>query len=196
MDTPNLIVVGGPNGSGKSTFALKHSDATGIRYVGADQIAAELSPDNPVSARIEASRQFIIRIRESIARRESLIIESTLAGKSLRNLIDDAISAGYAVTVLFVFLDSADSCVERVKQRVKLGGHDVPEADIRRRFVRAIANFWNTYRGLADFWMLVYNSATKPENVAFGNSAHTIVRIEKLFEKYHSILDSNDRKIS
>ena len=141
MDTPKLIVVGGPNGSGKSTFALNHSNATSIRYIGADQIAAELSPDDPVSARIEASRQFIIRIRESIARRETLIIESTLAGKSLRNLIADAKRAGYVVTILFVFLDSSDTCVDRVKQRVKLGGHDVPEVDIRRRFIRAIANF-------------------------------------------------------
>ena len=192
MDTPKLIVIGGPNGSGKSTFALNHSHATGIRYIGADQIAAELSPDDPVSARIEASRQFIIRIEESIAQRDSLIIESTLAGKSLRNLVGDAKRAGYVVTILFMFLDSADTCIDRIKQRVNLGGHDVPEIDIRRRFKRATGNFWNIYRGLADFWMLVYNSGTKPENVAFGNGVHTIVRIENLFEKYHSILESND----
>lgn len=192
MDTPKLIVVGGPNGSGKSTFALKHSSTSGIRYVGADQIAAELSPNDPVAARIEASRQFIVGIRESIALRESLVIESTLAGKSLRNVIGDAKTAGYAITIVFVFLDSADSCVNRVKQRVVLGGHDVPEPDVRRRFDRAIANFWSIYRGLADFWMLVYNSGTKPENVAFGNSVHTIVRIDNLFEKYHSILENDD----
>lgn len=192
MDTPKLTVVGGPNGSGKSTFALRHSDATGIQYVGADQIAAELSPEDPVSAKIEASRHFIGRTRESIAQRESLVIESTLAGKSLRNLIDDAKNAGYAISILFVFLDSADSCVERVKQRVMLGGHDVPELDIRRRFGRAIANFWNIYRGLADFWLLVYNSGVKPENVAFGNKFHTIVRNDELFQKYRSVLENND----
>lgn len=192
MDIPKLIVVGGPNGSGKSTFALKHSDATGIRYVGADQIAAELSPNDPVSARIEASRQFIVRIRESIVQGESLVIESTLAGKSLRNLIGDAKNAGYAITMFFVFLDSADSCVVRVKQRVMLGGHDVPELDIRRRFDRSIANFWNIYRELADFWLLVYNSGTKPENVAFGDRVHSIVQIDDLFEKYFSRLKNDD----
>ena len=191
MDTPKLIVVGGPNGSGKSTFALRHSKLSGIPYVGADQIASELSPADPVSSRIEASRQFIVRIRESIQQRESLIIESTLAGKSLRNLIGDAKRSDYSVTIFFVFLESADTCVERVKQRVKLGGHEVPEPDIRRRFVRAIANFWDCYRKLADFWVLVYNSGTKPENVAFGNHAHTVVRIDKLFEQYQSLLESN-----
>jgi len=133
MDAPKLIIVGGPNGSGKSTFAMDHSRITGIQYVGADQIAYKISPEDPVAARIEASRRFISLIRESISNRVSLIVESTLAGKSLRKLIGDAKSAGYEVVVVFVFLDSADSCAERVAQRVRLGGHDVPEADIRRR---------------------------------------------------------------
>ena len=192
METPKLIVVGGPNGSGKSTFALKHSALSGIRYIGADQIAAELSPGNPFSARIEASRQFILRIRESIDRKESMIVESTLSGKSLRNLIREAQIADFEITVIFVFLETADTCVQRVKQRVELGGHDVPEGDIRRRFNRSIANFWNIYRTLADFWLLVYNSETAPENVAFGNESHSIVRINELFDKFQALLESND----
>jgi len=131
-------------------------------------------------------------LRESITNRHSLIVESTLAGKSLRNLIGDAKSAGYEVTIVFVFLDSADSCVERVRQRVQLGGHDVPESDIRRRFPRATTNFWRSYRMLADFWLLVYNSNTSPENVAFGNDRNTIVRVQHLFDLFQSIVNTND----
>ena len=192
MDVPNLIIVGGPNGSGKSTFALDHSRSTGIRYLGADQIAFQISPEDPAAARVEASRRFLSSIRESIETHDSLIVESTLAGKSLRNLIGTAKSAGYRVTIVFVFLDSADSCVERVRQRVQLGGHDVPETDIRRRFPRAITNFWQTYRLLADFWLLVYNSDTTPENVAFGNDQNTIVRIRHHFDLFQSIVETND----
>ncbi len=81
MDAPNLIIVGGPNGSGKSTFAIDHSRHTGIRYLGADAIAFQLSPDDPSAARIEASRRFLSEFRESIAKRNSLVVESTLAGK-------------------------------------------------------------------------------------------------------------------
>jgi predicted ABC-type ATPase len=66
MDAPELIIVGGPNGSGKSTFALEYARSSGIRYVGADQIAYELSPADPVLAKIEASRRFIAVIRESV----------------------------------------------------------------------------------------------------------------------------------
>ena len=192
MDAPELIVVGGPNGSGKSTFALEHSRKTGIQYVGADQIAYQLSPENPLLARIEASRKFITMIREGIKNDESLIVESTLAGKSLRNLISGAKSAGYRVSIIFIFLDSADSCVERVRQRVLLGGHDVPVSDIRRRFFRANLNFWKTYRILADFWLLVYNSDTSPENVAFGSPQNTVIRIQHLFDLFNSIVKTND----
>ena len=192
MDGPNLIVVGGPNGSGKSTFALDRSRSTGIRYLGADQIASQISPDDPSAARVEASRRFLTSIRESFANHESLIVESTLAGKSLLNLIGTAKSAGYHVSIIFIFLDSADSCVERVRQRVQLGGHDVPESDIRRRFSRAITNFWHTYRLLADFWLLVYNSDTTPENVAFGTDRNTVVRIRHQFDLFLSIVETND----
>jgi predicted ABC-type ATPase len=177
MDDSKLILVGGPNGSGKSTFAIHHAMKTGMRYIGADQIASDISPLDPHSARIEAARQFIVRIREAISNGESLVVESTLAGKSLQNLINEAKTAGYHTTIVFVFLDSADTCVNRVVQRVKLGGHSVPEPDIRRRFARAISNFWNLYRQLADVWFLVYNSGHSPENVAFGNPIQTIVRI-------------------
>jgi len=192
MNAPHLIIVGGPNGCGKSTFATEHAKETGIRYVGADQIADQLDQDNPTSVKIEASRQFVSTIRQSIENRDSLVIESTLAGKSLRKTINDAKSVGYRVSIIFVFLDSEDMCIERVHQRVLLGGHDVPETDIRRRYSRAIVNFWSIYRLLADFWLLVYNSDLRPENVAFGTAQNTIIQNHHLFELFKLTADTND----
>lgn len=192
MDELKLLLVGGPNGSGKSTFAIHHSAKTGLRYIGADQIAFDIFPADPQSVRIEAARQFITQIRQAISGGESIVVESTLAGKSLQNLINEAKSVGYQVAILFVFLDSGDTCVDRVMQRVSVGGHDVPEADIRRRFLRSIRNFWNLYRQLADSWFLVYNSGDSPESVAFGTSTQTTVRIDELFKIFKSILNSDD----
>ena len=192
MEAPNLVIFGGPNGSGKSTLALEHSKLTGLRYYGADQIAYELCSDDPSSVRIEASRKFLASIQEAITDRQSLVVESTLAGKSLRNLVETANSSGYSTTIIFTFLHSADACVDRVRQRVQLGGHDVPETDIRRRFSRAIANFWQIYRILADYWLLVYNSGTTPENVAFGYKQNTIIRIRHHFDLFQSIVQKND----
>ena len=192
MDAPNLVIFGGPNGSGKSTFALDHAKLIGFRYLGADQMASEIYPDDPATARIEASRKFLNEIRHAISNRESIIVESTLAGKSLRNTIRFAKSNGYLVTIVFVFLDSSDTCVARVRQRVKLGGHDVPESDIRRRYSRSITNFSRIYRMLADYWVLVYNSSTTPENVAFGNCQNTIIRIREHFDLFQSIVNTHD----
>ena len=186
MDIPKLVVVGGPNGAGKSTFAINYADELGVEYFGADAIAKELAPDDLYSARISASELFLERIRESVARRQSLVLESTLAGKSMRRFIESANQSGYHTTVLFTFLDSADTCVDRVLQRTRQGGHDVPETDIRRRFTRSISNFWNVYRPLADIWMLVYNGGESPEHVAFGYGDQQIVRIDELFDLFQS----------
>ena len=192
MDAPKLIIVGGPNGSGKTTFALNHASLTGIRYIGADAIAASISPKDPVAARIQAARQFIVDIDEGLKHRRPMIVESTLSGKSMARVLIKARDAGFQISVLLLFLDSGDTCVDRVKQRVSLGGHDVPELDIRRRFKRSIRNFWHVYRELADFWSIVYNAGSTPENVAFGDSTSCIIRIEELFELYRTIRDTDD----
>lgn len=186
MDAPELIVFGGPNGAGKSTFAIDHARSSKIEYIGADAIAEELSPGNPIPVRVEASRIFLDRIRNAVSKRQSFVVESTLSGKSLRRFIETARSNGFRVTIVFVFLDSPNTCVQRVKQRTRMGGHDVPESDIRRRFSRSITNFWHIYRELADFWMLVYNSGDTPENVALGDDVKTIVRIDNLFQLFNT----------
>lgn len=160
MNEPELIVVSGANGAGKSTFANAHAMTLGYPYLGADSIAAELMPADPMSARISASQVFLERIRAAVDEKRSMIVETTLSGKSKRRFIELARNANYRVTILFIYLDSADTCVKRVHQRTLLGGHDVPEADIRRRFIRSSYNFWNVYRLLADFWLLVYNLVT------------------------------------
>jgi predicted ABC-type ATPase len=192
MKEPELIVVGGANGAGKSTFAIDHAVRAGYPYFGADSIAAELAPIDPMSVRISASQLFLERIRAAVDEKHSMVVETKLAGKSMRRFIQLARDAGYRVTILFVFLDSAETCVDRVHQRTLMGGHDVPVSDIRRRFKRSAFNFWNTYRTLADFWMLVYNSGDAPENVAIGSEDDTIVRITDLFELFHSIVEDHD----
>jgi len=146
-------------------------------YFGADAIAKELEPSDPFSVRVQASKMFLERIRDSLSTRQSMVIESTLAGRSLRRFVESANNAGYQTYVFFTFVDSADVCVDRVLQRTRRGGHDVPEPDIRRRFLRTINNFWHIYRPLADVWVLVYNGGQSPEHVAFGYGDTQIVRI-------------------
>jgi predicted ABC-type ATPase len=158
MHTPaQLVVVGGPNGSGKSTFARSYAQKVAIPYLGADDIAFELSPADPFAARVAAGREFSRRLADALATGRSLVIESTLAGASLARSLAKARTAGYEITSILVFLDSEELCLRRITERVAQGGHDVPEVDVRRRFGRVFPVFWHHYRPLSDRCLIVFN---------------------------------------
>ncbi|MDZ4658778.1 MAG: AAA family ATPase [Bythopirellula sp.] len=166
MSSKELIIVGGPNGAGKTTFALQYVALHKLQFLSADAIAAEIAPENPASAKIAAGREFLKRLELAIHSDQSLVVESTLSGRSLVEFLKIAKSNGFAIAIIFVFVQTTDTCLYRVRERAKKGGHDVPESDVRRRFHRSILNFWNLYRALADEWMLVYNAGSKPIYVA------------------------------
>lgn len=174
-----IWIVGGPNGAGKTTWlrgALEHQ--SGVLYLSADQIAAELSPDEPEAAAISAGREFLKRLRASIEGGEELIVESTLSGRGMTRYLELAREHGYRVVIVFIFLHRADLCVRRVRTRVRRGGHSVPEADILRRFGRSKRNFWELYRPLADEWHLYFNGGECFEMVASGDAQRMIVHNE------------------
>ncbi len=136
-----LIVVGGPNGAGKTTFVEEYLRRHNIVYLGADQMAKEMNPEKPESVAIAAGREFFNRVQEMIRGDDSFIVETTLSGKSFRHSIEHGNEAGFVTTVHFVFNDGPDTSVARVLERVRRGGHNVPEADIRRRYQRSLVNF-------------------------------------------------------
>jgi predicted ABC-type ATPase len=79
-------------------------------------------------------------------RRNNIIVESTLSGKSLLPIVSRLINEyQYNIVIVFTYLDNEHACYERVALRVKKGGHYVPFDDVQRRFGRSISNFWNIY---------------------------------------------------
>lgn len=164
-----LILIGGANGSGKTTLAREYISVENLPYLGADQIAFELNPENVESVAIEAGRLFIQKIVETIEKKESFILESTLSGLTLRKWITKASEAGYFVKLAFVYLDSPQLCIERIAARVKRGGHHVPDEDIVRRYRRSNQNFWFHYKDLADEWKLFHNVDSTMIPVATGD---------------------------
>ncbi len=96
------------------------------------------------------------------AARTSFAFESTLSGLGHAERLRALRSAGYRIEIIFLRLPSAEVALARVATRVRHGGHDVPEADIRRRFLRGWENFQNTYRVLAHVWSVYDNSSGKP----------------------------------
>jgi predicted ABC-type ATPase len=168
LNTKELLVVGGPNGSGKSTFVAEYLQRHPRPYLCADLIATELTHLDEFARQIEAGREFLRRIEQQLAIGESFIIESTLSGRTLRNFLRRAQAIGFEITIVFVYLDRPESCIERVRDRVRRGGHHVPEEDIRRRYTRSGANFWRIYREIADYWYVVYNSGGELQWIATG----------------------------
>lgn len=187
-----MLVVGGPNGSGKTTLALEYAAETGFPYLGADAIAASMDPGRPELARVAAGRAFIEGVDDHISNRRSIVAESTLSGLTMRNAVAAAHSSRYVVSIAFLFVDSADVCVARVAERVRKGGHPVPESDIRRRFSRAIANFWKVYRQMADNWVLLYNGKTTIQDVAGGSRNTFTVRDPMTYAFFMTLVEGSD----
>jgi predicted ABC-type ATPase len=168
---PSVTVIAGPNGAGKSTSAPEVlRDALGVtEFVNADVIARGLSAFEPERAALAAGRVMLARLRELAQKRESFAFETTLASRSFAPWLADLRGKGYHFHLIFLWLPSADAAVARVADRVRTGGHNVPEATIRRRYEAGLRNFFALYQPLANSWRMYDNSTTSgPALIAAG----------------------------
>jgi predicted ABC-type ATPase len=161
-DERKVIIIAGPNGAGKTTFAREFlpNEAGCPVFVNADLIAAGFAPFAPLG---ELQRHF--------SNRESFAFETTLAGKAYLRHITTWQAGGYRVELIFLKLNSADEAVARVAQRVKQGGHHIPETVIRRRFAAGLKNFTQHYAAAVDAWALYDNSGDLPGLMAWRDNA-------------------------
>lgn len=164
MMSKKIIIIAGPNGAGKTTFARSFlpAEAKCPHFVNADLIAAGLSPFAPEAAAIKAGRLMLKEMTEYAARGESFAFETTLSGLAYVRHIRDWKRLGYHVSLFFLSLPSVETAIARVAERVKQGGHDVPESVIRRRFIAGRCNFEKHYRALVDAWALYDNAGGEP----------------------------------
>lgn len=131
-----VIIIAGPNGAGKTTFAREFlpNEAGCPVFVNADLIAAGLAPFAPEAAAVQAGRLMLAELERHFEAGQSFAFETTLSGRAYLRHISRWQAAGYRVELIFLQLASADEAVARVAQRVKQGGHHIPEPVIRRRF--------------------------------------------------------------
>jgi predicted ABC-type ATPase len=165
MTSPCCIIIAGPNGAGKTTFAREFlpNDALVAHFVNADLLAAGLSPLKPELATLKAGKLFLNEIDRLAKLRLDFAFESTLSGLSHVNRLTRWQAAGYQIEIVFLRLASPRLALRRIAARVKQGGHDVPRADVLRRFVRGWKNFETAYKPLADKWTVYDNSGDRPQ---------------------------------
>ncbi len=180
---PNLYIIAGPNGAGKTTFARKFLPqyVECLEFVNADFIAGGLSPFAPERAAIHAGRLMLEQIHSLGERGVDFGFETTLSGKTYVKLLQGMRKGGYLIHIFFLWITDVELALERIKLRVRNGGHPIPEAIVRRRFVRTLPNFLRVYKPLANSWTIFDNSGDVPKMIAFEESAKIEILDPDLF---------------
>jgi predicted ABC-type ATPase len=173
---PVVVVVAGPNGAGKTTLAEAIVwQGYGIaEFVNADTIARGLSEYAPEQVAFAAGRLMLERLDELATEGADFAFETTLASRSFAPWLSRRKAEGYEFHLHYVFVDDPDVSISRVAKRVAAGGHDVPPEIVRRRWGRSLANFFDLYRPLADWWK-VYDNSAERHTIASGAGAELTV---------------------
>ncbi|HEY4010509.1 MAG TPA: zeta toxin family protein [Acidobacteriaceae bacterium] len=163
---PTLTIVAGANGAGKSTLTRSVPEAFQDHPV--------LDPDAVLKAAnvagigasspIDAGRAILRMCEQLLGRQETFLVETTLSGSTYLRMMERAHSLGYKVRLIYVGTELVEINVQRIRDRVLKGGHDVPEHDQRRRYPRSLANLKSALQ-LADEAALFDNSSSEGHRV-------------------------------
>lgn len=177
-------LIAGANGSGKTTLARGLLADEKLTFLNADEIAMKLCPENLESVRITAGKELFKQLETCIQKGKSFALETTLSGNLYVKVIEGLKKKGYKTHLVYVFLDNPDMCIERIKTRVKEGGHYIPDEDVKRRYKRSFNNFWNVYKGIVNSWVLYYNGPEKNVLVATGEPEKIDIHDETLYNSF------------
>jgi predicted ABC-type ATPase len=170
-DRPRFWIVAGPNGSGKST-AYGHGSVAGLDgsvwIINPDLLTVRLRDAENLdllSANLAAVQRIESWLDASIEVHQTIGVETVLSSPKYRRLVEKAKAHGFEVCLVYVYLRSVEMQFERIKARVKKGGHNVPEEKVRERRVRSFEQlqwfYWNSDRA----WIFD-NSGSEPTLVA------------------------------
>ncbi len=184
MNPPVCTIIAGPNGAGKTTFALNYlfEVAHCQRFINADLIASGLSPLSPELGQFSASKLFLKEIQGAIERREDFAFETTLSGRSNLKRIQLLRENNWRIELIYLYLPDVEMCVERVSERVRHGGHDIPLPSILRRYSRSLKNLLELCAPMCDSTICMENSGNTPKLVFTESPDGRIVEDALLYE--------------
>jgi predicted ABC-type ATPase len=168
-----VIIIAGPNGAGKTTFARNFlpKEAQTYQFINADLIAAGLSPFNPDLAAFKAGRIMLSEIEAVSLSGHNFAFETTLSGVNYLTQIKRWQNLGYTVKLWFIKLSTSDLAIERVKSRVKQGGHDIPHATVLRRFKSGLKNL-EKFKLIVDSWVIFDGDVDVPKLIDWSANEH------------------------
>ena len=168
-----VIIIAGPNGAGKTTFARNFlpKEAQTYQFINADLIAAGLSPFNPDLAALKAGRIMLSEIEAVSLSGHNFAFETTLSGVNYLTQIKRWQNLGYTVKLWFIKLSTSDLAIERVKSRVKQGGHDIPHATVLRRFKSGLKNL-EKFKLIVDSWVIFDGDVDVPKLIDWSANEH------------------------
>jgi predicted ABC-type ATPase len=170
-EVPAFWIIAGPNGSGKSTLYGSRrdaiygntvlSDATRPFWIiNPDLLAARIRATerlNRFAANLEAVKRIEAWLEASIDAHQSIGVETVLSTGKYRRLVRVAKGRGFEIRLVYVILEAPELNLQRVKMRVRKGGHDVPASKIKERWQRSLRQLpW--FLTQADWALLLDNS--------------------------------------
>jgi len=161
-------MIAGPNGAGKTTTAklLTKNSTVLYEFINADEIARGLAPLHPESVAVASSKLMLKRMHELLSAGKSFAFETTASGSNYIKHLKSAKQNGYEFYLVYLWLKNPEYAVNRVAQRVKQGGHYVPEETIVRRYHSGIRNFYVHYLPLSDQALILDNSGEQEKIIA------------------------------
>jgi predicted ABC-type ATPase len=140
-EAPRIYVLAGVNGAGKSSIGGAMFAKAGVEFFNPDVMARKFLANVPGISQEEANaaarKQGRRLVERAIEERKDFAFETTLGGNTIPALLRKAISRGIEVRIWYVGLESAELHLARVRSRVALGGHDIPEVKVRERYARS-----------------------------------------------------------
>lgn len=165
-EAPRIYVLAGVNGAGKSSIGGAAVRVRGGEYFNPDEAARQLLAANPKLTQTEANSaawQHGRRLLErAIAERLTFAFETTLGANTIPRLLAEAAGQGIEIHLWYAGLSSPELHLARVRARVKKGGHDIAEADIRRRYEHSRLNLIHLLPHLTELRMYDNSAEVDP----------------------------------
>jgi predicted ABC-type ATPase len=166
VNRPRFTIIAGANGSGKTTLTRWNAESfRNIPLLDPDAISKALQPTMPGTSAIAAARHVLIAAHEHIRKGESFAVETTLSGQGYLQMMLEARACGFEAVLVYIGTENVEINLARIRDRVLAGGHNVPEADVRRRYQRSFQKL-ATAISRADHTILFDNSTEEGYRLA------------------------------